>query len=64
MTMRSGKLQPDNPAHILVVEDDAALRETIAYNLRREGYQVVTARTASPRCRSRDSSRPRWCCST
>ncbi len=28
---------------LLVVEDDAALRDTIAYNLRREGYHVVTA---------------------
>lgn len=28
---------------ILVVEDDTALRETIAYNLDRDGYAVVTA---------------------
>ena len=28
---------------ILVVEDDAALRDTIAYNLRGEGYAVLTA---------------------
>ena len=28
---------------LLVVEDDAALRETIMYNLRREGYRVLVA---------------------
>jgi two-component system alkaline phosphatase synthesis response regulator PhoP len=28
---------------VLVVEDDADIRETIAYNLRQEGYSVVTA---------------------
>ncbi|PWT77684.1 MAG: DNA-binding response regulator, partial [Chloroflexi bacterium] len=28
---------------ILVVEDDTALRDTIAYNLRGEGYVVLTA---------------------
>jgi DNA-binding response OmpR family regulator len=32
-----------SPRTLLVVEDDAALRDTIAYNLRREGYHVVTA---------------------
>ncbi|HEV8191128.1 MAG TPA: response regulator transcription factor [Ktedonobacterales bacterium] len=34
---------PITPRTLLVVEDDAALRDTIAYNLRREGYHVVTA---------------------
>jgi DNA-binding response OmpR family regulator len=34
---------PDTPRTILVVEDDAALRDTIAYNLRGEGYAVLTA---------------------
>ncbi len=28
---------------ILLVEDDAALRETLAYNLRQEGYEALTA---------------------
>ncbi|HEV7127614.1 MAG TPA: response regulator transcription factor [Ktedonobacterales bacterium] len=31
------------PRAILVVEDDATLRETIAYNLRGEGYHVLVA---------------------
>lgn len=34
---------PDTPRTILVVEDDTALRDTIAYNLRGEGYIVLTA---------------------
>lgn len=33
----------DAPRTILVVEDDEALRDTIAYNLRGEGYLVLTA---------------------
>lgn len=33
----------DHQRTILVVEDDAALRDTIAYNLRGEGYLVLTA---------------------
>ena len=28
---------------ILIVEDEIALRETLAYNLTREGYEVDTA---------------------
>lgn len=28
---------------VLLVEDDATLRETVAYNLRRQGYEVLTA---------------------
>ena len=28
---------------ILVVEDDPAILETVSYNLRREGHEVVTA---------------------
>lgn len=31
------------PTTILIVEDEAALRETIEYNLQREGYAVITA---------------------
>src|SRR5512143_2541817 len=32
----------DNRQSILVVEDEATLRETLAYNLKREGYEVVS----------------------
>lgn len=32
------------PERILVVEDDPTLRETLAYNLRRQGYTVETAK--------------------
>lgn len=32
------------PERILVVEDDRTLRETLAYNLKRQGYTVETAR--------------------
>ena len=31
------------PKRILVVEDDATIRETLAFNLKREGYQVISA---------------------
>ena len=36
----SGNLMPEA---ILVVEDEVTLRETLAYNLEHQGYQVVTA---------------------
>ncbi len=31
------------PEKILIVEDEPALQETLAYNLKRQGYQVETA---------------------
>ena len=31
------------PEKILVVEDEPALQETLAYNLTRQGYQVESA---------------------
>ena len=31
------------PYRILLVEDDTTLRETVAYNLQRQGYEVITA---------------------
>lgn len=46
------------PDHILIIEDETALRETLIYNLQKQGYQVsaeqdgakaiVTARTTPP----------------
>jgi DNA-binding response OmpR family regulator len=38
----TGSAQADGDT-ILVVDDEPALRETIAYNLRREGFQVIAA---------------------
>ncbi|MFM8594436.1 MAG: response regulator transcription factor, partial [Chloroflexota bacterium] len=35
--------QPAQGATVLVVEDDPTLLSTLAYNLRREGYTVITA---------------------
>ncbi len=35
--------QPQQPVVILVVEDDEALRETIVYNLRADGYETLAA---------------------
>ncbi len=32
------------PKRILVVEDDASIRDTLAFNLKKEGYQVTLAR--------------------
>ncbi len=35
------------PARVLVAEDEAELRELVAVTLRRDGYEVVTARDGS-----------------
>jgi len=39
----SASTSADSRQTILVVEDDSALRDTIAYNLQGDGYRVVTA---------------------
>jgi len=33
----------DNPARILVVDDEASITEFVSYNLRKEGYEVAVA---------------------
>jgi DNA-binding response OmpR family regulator len=35
--------QPEKQATILVVDDEKALRDLLQYNLRRQGYHVLTA---------------------
>jgi DNA-binding response OmpR family regulator len=40
-------IQQSNPmakTRILIVEDDSSLAEILAYNIRQEGYEVLTAR--------------------
>jgi DNA-binding response OmpR family regulator len=45
--MQPGQPRPTSPSDVertvLVVEDDATMRETLSYNMRRDGYRVVTA---------------------
>ncbi len=41
--LQSKPPQAPNGARVLVVEDEANLADTIAYNLRREGYEAATA---------------------
>jgi DNA-binding response OmpR family regulator len=41
--MNSTDLKTQNRSTILVVDDDRTLRDTLEYNLRREGYHVLTA---------------------
>ncbi len=43
------------PKRVLVVEDDASIRDTLAFNLKKEGYQVTLARDgAEALARARD----------
>ena len=36
-------MDKSSPYRVLVVEDDITLRETVAYNLGKEGYEVLSA---------------------
>jgi DNA-binding response OmpR family regulator len=36
--------QPDSKKKILIVEDEPALQETLAYNLKRQGYEILLAK--------------------
>jgi len=42
MSENKRRIMSDNKQSLLVVEDEATLRETLAYNLKREGYDVVS----------------------
>lgn len=46
------------PETILVVEDDMTLQETIAYNLKRQGYQVLVASSGSDGLEKARTSQP------
>ena len=46
------------PAKILLVEDEPALVETITYNLRREGYEVLSATDGADGLRVAQSASP------
>src|SRR5437868_5158854 len=43
MTMMITKPEGPRTATILIVDDEATLRDTLEYNLRRERYRVLTA---------------------
>ena len=51
-------LAPTATARILVVEDDEALRFTIAHNLKREGYAVSTAARGDDALKAAREQRP------
>ena len=46
MTVRPAPLADDAP-HLLVVDDDRAIRDLLSRFLNREGYRVTTAETAA-----------------
>jgi DNA-binding response OmpR family regulator len=51
-------VQAQDPASILVVDDEKTLRDTLEYNLRREGYRVLVAADGIEALRVAFSERP------
>jgi two-component system OmpR family response regulator len=49
---------PRSPVRILVVEDDAAIREALVVSLTNEAYEVVTAENGSSAVRTAEEFRP------
>src|ERR1041385_6106092 len=45
--MASPAMLPDDAPHLLVVDDDRAIRDLLSRFLHREGYRVTTADTAA-----------------
>ena len=50
--------KPNPPARILVVDDEKTLRDMLEYNLRREGYSVLTAAGGQEAVRLAEEERP------
>jgi len=46
------------PKRVLIVEDDASIRETLAFNLTKEGYEVTVARDGAEALRRVRDRRP------
>ena len=46
------------PKRILVVEDDATIRETLSFNIKKEGYLVLAAQDGAEALRSARTARP------
>jgi len=46
------------PEHILIVEDEQTLQETLAYNLKHQGYSVETARDGKSAIKKARESKP------
>jgi len=60
--MSADSLEATAPARILVVEDQVSLLETLAYSLRREGYEVTTGPMAwRPSDWRMNKGRISWC---
>src|SRR3989440_5117866 len=49
---------PQMPKRILVVEDDATIRETLSFNIKKEGYLVLAAQDGAEALRSARTARP------
>ncbi|MFL5735342.1 MAG: winged helix-turn-helix domain-containing protein [Chloroflexia bacterium] len=56
--MNSTEVKTQGPSTILVVDDDGTLRDTLEYNLRREGYRVLTAAEGGEALRVAFSAKP------
>jgi two-component system OmpR family response regulator len=58
MAMASAVARDPDPARLLVVDDEATIRELLSASLRFAGYDVVTAATGAEAVRAAASARP------
>jgi two-component system OmpR family response regulator len=58
MAMASAVARDPDPARLLVVDDEATIRELLSASLRFAGYDVVTAATGTEAVRAAASARP------